>query len=843
MTKPSYLGANVEVDTDTFASFVNKVNLVLDDMGKTVVTVAPVTTANATNGSMSVGNAHIEGILSTKVSAIDELRGGTIDASAAINLSSNVVPKANTSPSIGISTNRIPNVFAVNTNILTLTANVATITTGDVVTLTSNVATITTGNVATLNANAATIANAQITSGNVATLNADVATVANAQITSANIATLKSANADLTELASNNATVQTFLHVVGDLQVDGTVALASNAAFSVNTSIIEHLTVLKTADIDGNTVIGSANTDSLVINAKVYSDIIPNGNTYYLGSADNRFKGYISNLEGDVTLNGSLIPNGNTHVLGNATNRFTAHISTLEGDVTITGNTAIGNANTDSIVFNAKLNSNIVPTSNNFVIGATAARIKAYISSIENAMSVNGAIDVLAGGISRGALVPDGSNNRLILRKYSNTGATDAELRMDGPGVNDLKYLGNTVWHAGNDGAGSGLDADLLDGLSSGSFIRSDTGQTLTAGIVTTFRPTSGQNMNTSTGGLAPLEIRNDTTGADAFMSFHASGDYALYFGLDAATNDIAVGGWSMGAVKNKVWHAGNDGAGSGLHADLLDGQEGSYYTAITARLGYTPLNKAGDTMTGALTLQGTGTNQFQNGNGDAASYSSYNFALQGWNGMAMKDHTATVRGFYDFRNGKWDTLGGFFKNGVEAVYNNGGTYSIHVTGNSGTSTLATKSSTLSQNGGNGSAMTFNWSGQGGQPSWLWGGNDGANMYVYNPSNFSVNYATTAGNANNLGGVAPGSWMQKTELGGQFASIGYAELGSIALMKRTTSGTFSVGDTSLGSQLVWSNADGSLLSGASAGTWQCLGRATGAGSGGSGVALWKRITA
>ncbi|HBA61999.1 MAG TPA: hypothetical protein DCZ92_14525, partial [Elusimicrobia bacterium] len=35
-------------------------------------------------------------------------------------------------------------------------------------------------------------------------------------------------------------------------------------------------------------------------------------------------------------------------------------------------------------------------------------------------------------------------------------------------------------------------------------------------------------------------------------------------------------------------------------------------------------------------------------------------------------------------------------------------------------------------------ATTFNWSGQGGQPTWLWGSNDGLNMYVWNPSNFSV---------------------------------------------------------------------------------------------------------
>ncbi|MEG1381166.1 MAG: hypothetical protein RSC73_02885, partial [Ruthenibacterium sp.] len=42
------------------------------------------------------------------------------------------------------------------------------------------------------------------------------------------------------------------------------------------------------------------------------------------------------------------------------------------------------------------------------------------------------------------------------------------------------------------------------------------------------------------------------------------------------------------------------------------------------------------------------------------------------------------------------------------------------------------------------------WSGQGGQPSWLWGGNNANDCYVYNPSNFSVNYANSAGNANTL---------------------------------------------------------------------------------------------
>ena len=66
-------------------------------------------------------------------------------------------------------------------------------------------------------------------------------------------------------------------------------------------------------------------------------------------------------------------------------------------------------------------------------------------------------------------------------------------------------------------------------------------------------------------------------------------------------------------------------------------------------------------------------------------------------------------------------------------------------------SDLATKNSDvaakLGQNGNIAIPMTFYWNGQGGQPNWIWGGNDGTNMYVYNPSNFSVNYANSAATA------------------------------------------------------------------------------------------------
>jgi hypothetical protein len=46
----------------------------------------------------------------------------------------------------------------------------------------------------------------------------------------------------------------------------------------------------------------------------------------------------------------------------------------------------------------------------------------------------------------------------------------------------------------------------------------------------------------------------------------------------------------------NKVWHAGNDGSGSGLDADLLDGQHGSYYLAAGNLTGIVPVARLSGT-------------------------------------------------------------------------------------------------------------------------------------------------------------------------------------------------------------------------------------------------------
>jgi len=103
---------------------------------------------------------------------------------------------------------------------------------------------------------------------------------------------------------------------------------------------------------------------------------------------------------------------------------------------------------------------------------------------------------------------------------------------------------------------------------------------------------------------------------------------------------------------------------------------------------------------------------------------------------------------------GKPTSLGGYgitdapTKTGAGAS----GTWGINISGNAATASTA---ALLGKGGAASGGMKFFWKGQGGQPTWLWGGNDpGTDMYVYNPSNFSVNYAKSAGSAGSCTGNA-----------------------------------------------------------------------------------------
>ena len=191
------------------------------------------------------------------------------------------------------------------------------------------------------------------------------------------------------------------------------------------------------------------------------------------------------------------------------------------------------------------------------------------------------------------------------------------------------------------DGAGSGLDADTLDGLQASSFLRSDTSDVYDGRVLEFGNAGNGQNTagafltiegNTDSNGegsgrLFFREHNSTTSSADNYgmslgyrggatsvttamgnswtgLAALGNGEWGMWGHDNSATGSLIAHGPRSGAYTdftglkvggNAVWHAGNDGTGSGLDADLLDGEEGSSY-----------LLKSGGAMTGAITTNST---------------------------------------------------------------------------------------------------------------------------------------------------------------------------------------------------------------------------------------------
>ena len=190
----------------------------------------------------------------------------------------------------------------------------------------------------------------------------------------------------------------------------------------------------------------------------------------------------------------------------------------------------------------------------------------------------------------------DSSNAEMML--YSWVGTADLyKFNHNGTAT----FNGGTVWTSANDGSGSGLDADTVDGIQGGSFLRSDANDTTTGQILSTYGDqafVSQHNGNTSTW-RGRILVKNSTADKSSFLGTYASiaGVFAHNNALNAWTDLYVntVDGSTGGTVRmpssvlvngNQVWHAGNDGSGSGLDADLLDGQQGSYYLNTSTSFG-----------------------------------------------------------------------------------------------------------------------------------------------------------------------------------------------------------------------------------------------------------------
>lgn len=147
-------------------------------------------------------------------------------------------------------------------------------------------------------------------------------------------------------------------------------------------------------------------------------------------------------------------------------------------------------------------------------------------------------------------------------------------------------YVDNAV--AGN------TDADTLDGLDSTQFLRSDADDTTTGSLTL---GTSGKTLSfgSRTQELVQLYATDYTIGMQASTAYVRTAErFSVHKGGTHSTseNDPGAGGSTLFTVKgtgsvieafgNTVWHAGNDGGGSGLDADMVDGYHAAEASTVS---------------------------------------------------------------------------------------------------------------------------------------------------------------------------------------------------------------------------------------------------------------------
>lgn len=177
-----------------------------------------------------------------------------------------------------------------------------------------------------------------------------------------------------------------------------------------------------------------------------------------------------------------------------------------------------------------------------------------------------------------------GGTFRLSLMQRGDAGdVTSPSYELLGSGNGDLTWGGHEIWHAGNDGPGSGLNADTVDGVHAGELLKNTTDNF--NGVLTFVGEGDGTGLRFAHGNDAGgVRLRDGGNGNSGELEFWTADDSEEPFvfrtyqtGQDGTGDSVEwfrVNGQGVTFRGNTVWHEGNDGAGSGLDADKLDGAE-----------------------------------------------------------------------------------------------------------------------------------------------------------------------------------------------------------------------------------------------------------------------------
>ena len=320
----------------------------------------------------------------------------------------------------------------------------------------------------------------------------------------------------------------------------------------------------------------------MVINSSVNSDIIPQG-TRSLGSSANRW----SNVWA-TQFNGQFVG-----IADSATKLVTPRTISITGDLTYTSAAFDGSSNVTGTGTLATVNSNVGIFGDTINIPQITVNAKGLITGVTNigvnfntatvsranglttarTISITGDLSYISGGF-------DGTANVTGTGTLANTAVTPGTYGSTNQvGVFTVDSKGRIT--SATSTTISNINADSLNGNGSAYFLNtSSTAQTKTAALTlnqilipgTVGSAADSQPTALSYGRLQGygdfyINANTDASGTEYLI---LTAGYSVANGT--AANGMAIGQSTLTWKNNTIWHAGNDGSGSGLDADLLDG-------------------------------------------------------------------------------------------------------------------------------------------------------------------------------------------------------------------------------------------------------------------------------
>ena len=292
---------------------------------------------------------------------------------------------------------------------------------------------------------------------------------------------------------------------------------------------------------------------------------------------------------------------------------------------------------------------------------------------------------------------------------------------------------GNKVWNAGNDGSGSGLDADTVDGYHASNF--SYTHQT-------SFDFSKGKS-----GRIVTFDQSDTDYGwINGFASTHNNYLTSVIFNAHRTSN------WYVGYIEANTSTGVTKGLTAVKQLAFLDSKvaDSDKLDGIHANGLLTALSNSNNGV--SITVGGT-TKSISN---ISVNYANSSGSASSATKVIVNQHTTNDTNYplvwSNQANTNNVTENQLHKSWSDLYYNPKNKR-LTVGGSVVTSSFIKSGGTSQQLlRADGGIATFNWSGQSGQPTWLWGGNNEHSYYVYNPSNFRVAYASSAGNADTVDG-------------------------------------------------------------------------------------------